>query len=535
MELIAASVASGFLLAGLAGVMLIGQQVAYTPAASAHRTEAANVVNQISEELRYATLVIQQNGQTLEFVVADRDSDGAAEKIRYAWSGDAGDPLYKTTNSGSAVAVLDSVESFGVTLEQESTTTTLTTEVDSAELELASNATVISGNDFDITAQTYAAQQVNPSTFASIPANVKYWNATRIIFHGRQEGGDDETLVVQLRRTGDYLATPTSVAVGQVNIPEAALTGSYDWNTAWLSAPARRLSMHRQYAITWGGIGSGKAARFRPDNTASSGVFESLDGGATWQYLNTRQMFYRLYGTYTTPGPSYSVTRNFVTNVQLALRTSQQQHARIDASVPLANAPELLSAHWRADFSANPTSQNANGDAVADWALAGGGALADATLINGVWYASGALETRPLNDFTTNTIVEARCRNTSVGGNGAVVQINADRQGGQYAPLLVYVTRQSDGTQTLQLLGKSSDAVTTQLFARTNLPAEFIRFRLLIVPQSNVVNVSINDEDQGSFTYPTYVPSTTTDRYLTLYADTSLAEFDYIDVRSATN
>jgi hypothetical protein len=292
--------------------------------------------------------------------------------------------------------------------------------------------------------------------------------------------------------------------------------------------------LNRKYTIVWSGFGSGDAARLVYNDSAPSGVLESSDFGATWQYYSSRQTYYKLYGTYTTPGSSYNVTRNFVNNVQLALRTSQQQHARIDANVPLANAPELLSAHWRADFSANPTSQNANGDAVADWALAGGGALADATLINGVWYASGALETRPLSDFTSNTIVEARCRNTSAGGNGAVVQINADRQGGQYAPLLVYVTRQSDGTQTVQLLGKSSDAVTTRLFARSNLPAEFIRFRLLIVPQSNVVNLSINDEDQGTFTYPTYMPSTTTDRYLTLYADTSLAEFDYIDVRTAT-
>jgi hypothetical protein len=62
-----------------------------------------------------------------------------------------------------------------------------------------------------------------------------------------------------------------------------------------------------------------------------------------------------------------------------------------------------------------------------------------------------------------------------------------------------------------------------------------VRFRLTILPQNNVVNLQINDEDQGTFTYPTYAPSSTTDRFLTVYADTSQAEFDYADVRVATN
>jgi hypothetical protein len=145
------------------------------------------------------------------------------------------------------------------------------------------------------------------------------------------------------------------------------------------------------------------------------------------------------------------------------------------------------------------------------------------------------LETRPLNDFVTPTFVDVRCRNTTVGGNGAVVRINADRQGGQYAPLLVYVQRQTDGTQNLTLLGKTSDAATKVLFTRTRLPDAFIRFRLTILPLNNVVNLTINDEDQGTFTYPTYAPTSNTDRFFTLYRDTSLAEFDYVDVRLATN
>ena len=112
MELVVAMVASTFLLAGLGSVMFIARQMAYTPPDATRRSQAADVVNQICDELRYATLVIQQTSQILEFVVADRNADGTAEKIRYEWSGVAGDPLRKTINGGTAVDVLDSVNAF---------------------------------------------------------------------------------------------------------------------------------------------------------------------------------------------------------------------------------------------------------------------------------------------------------------------------------------------------------------------------------------------------------------------------------------
>ncbi len=221
--------------------------------------------------------------------------------------------------------------------------------------------------------------------------------------------------------------------------------------------------------------------------------------------------------------------------VRLAVQSGSLSPARIDASIPLRNSPELLASYWRTDFDRDPTTSDSNGDATLDWAVTGGGTFDTNSLANGVWSATGAIETRPLSNFDTTTTVEVRCRNTSVGGNGAVVLINADRAGGVYAPLLVYLQKQSDGSQTLTLNGKTSDAATKQLFTRSKLSSGFVRLRLTILPANNVVNLQINDEDQGTFTYPTYAPTTNTDGYLKLYADTSSAEFDYVDLRVGTN
>ena len=108
MELVAAMVASAFLARrpGL-GHVSSPAKLPTRPTDAIRRSQAADIVSQICDELRYATLVIQQTPQILEFVVADRNADGTAEKIRYEWSGVAGDPLRKTINGGTAVDVLD--------------------------------------------------------------------------------------------------------------------------------------------------------------------------------------------------------------------------------------------------------------------------------------------------------------------------------------------------------------------------------------------------------------------------------------------
>jgi len=534
MELVVAMSASAVLLGGLGSVMFIARQAAYTPSAAMGRIDAADVVNQIADDLRYATLVIQQTPYILEFVVADRNGDGTAEKIRYDWSGVAGAPLRKTINGNASVNVLDSVRSFAVTLQQKPKTTSFTTTTDSAEQILGATGAPTGSTERDITATSHSGHWINPFNFPSVPANALYWNLTKVDFYARNGGGATDTLLVQLRSTGDPNDIPTSNVLGQVSILESSITSSTAWNTAVFPTPIRELSFNRKYDVVWAQTGSGKSARLSYADNGYSGVVESDDSGASWQYMPVRQMFCKFYGSYTTPGTTYNVTRNYVSHATLALQADAASHSRIDASIPLHNLPELVSTYWRIDFDRKPTTKNTNGDGVADFAAASG-TFDPATIINGIWLASGALETRPLVDFTTTTVVEARCRNTSAGGNGAVLQISADRQGGQYAPLLVYVQLQSDGTQTLTLLGRTSDAATRQLFVRQRLSSNFIRYRLTILPQSNVVNLAINDEDQGTFTYPTYAPTSTSDRYVTFYGNTSLAEFDYVDVRSATN
>jgi hypothetical protein len=372
-ELVAAMAASGFLVAGLAAVMMIGRQVAYAPTAAVRRTEAAKLVNQLSDELRFATIIVQHvdevTQQSLEFVVADRDTpaDGAAERIRYEWQDDDPSRLYKTVN-GRTWAIAEDIG---------------------------------------------------------------------------QEAADDID-----------------------DIP------------------------------------------------------------------------YRL--TLQSASPPYSFA-------MLRLRTGVAAHSRVDASIPLLARPEKLSAYWRTDFDENPTTIDADGSGEmdgdntleSDWVASNGATFTSSGpghLTNGTWLANGQLATNPPNDFTNITTIEARCKNMDASLPVDVLQINADRQAGTHAPLIVRMQRRSDGSQTLSLLGNSTAVPLTALGGSQsllststvdNLVDDYVRFRLIVTPATNTVVLQINGIDVGTFVYVPHGPAST-DRFVKIGGG---AKFDYVEVR----
>ncbi len=105
-------VSGAMLLAGLGSVMMIASEVANTPDASTRRLEAAEAVNELSNDVRFATYFIEHSAHVLDFVVADRTNDGTAERIRYAWSGVPGDAAVKTVQRRHGRSVVDSVQDF---------------------------------------------------------------------------------------------------------------------------------------------------------------------------------------------------------------------------------------------------------------------------------------------------------------------------------------------------------------------------------------------------------------------------------------
>lgn len=529
-ELVTAMVAASMLLAGLASTMYIGRQIAYMPTTSQKVIDGAHAIDELTEELRYAVYIVQHSASKIEFVVEDRNGDAVEDTISYEWSGTAGDPLLKTLNHGTPRTVVDEIETFQITYEMEPATENVATWDESAESVLWTQATGSGSDEFRLVKIEWVAQHLTPlSESGGCPANMVDWSLTRIQFEAREGGPRNGQFAVQLRPAGSD-GVPMSEILGAILFNESNLSSSWTSQTVTFSNPILGLSPHDDYAVVFQWLADAEAAKLRINLSGGSGLLGSDDSGASWDRHDVGEMSHAVYGTYRTPGTAISYTRNRLVRVGISLQTGDNAIGLVASSTRLVNCPELLSAYWRADFDRDPTAHDINGDGIPDWSIRGGGTFNTATLVDGIWQADATLDSLPLHAFDKITTVDVRMRNTSVGGNGALFQINADWSNGLHAPILVYLQLQSDEIQTLRLYGKTDESTRRLLCTIPDLPSRFLNIRLVLLPEKDRVQLVVDDVDYGSFVYPTFSPDGN-ERFASILSSGSDAEFDTLSIR----
>ena len=115
-ELLVSVAITSILMVTIASAMLIATKALPDSSRPASQIIAASqAVEQISAELKYAIGFTEQDANSVEFTVADRNSDEVAETIRYDWSGVSGDSLTRQYNGGSLVDIIEDVHQFDLT------------------------------------------------------------------------------------------------------------------------------------------------------------------------------------------------------------------------------------------------------------------------------------------------------------------------------------------------------------------------------------------------------------------------------------
>ena len=110
-EMVVASASAAILMGGLASSIYIASQSLdvttgpLTEARSAHSALAT-----INRDLQSALTLSELTATTITMSVPDRDGDNVPETIRYAWSGNVGDPLTQEYNGGAATTVAQDVQ-----------------------------------------------------------------------------------------------------------------------------------------------------------------------------------------------------------------------------------------------------------------------------------------------------------------------------------------------------------------------------------------------------------------------------------------
>jgi len=483
---------------------------------------ASKIVDQLATELESAIYISEHTATTLGFTVSDRTGDGIPERIRYAWTGTPGGALTRQFNGGASDVLVSSVNLFNLTPSFTSVTEEYTglAGEDPVESLLIDNSTGSGSSNKSVTSSTTMGQYFS----LTLPANAYAWRPTRVQFMARRSSVPAVTQV-QMRPAYSNL-TPKNTVLEEYTLTNSQLSNSYDW----VSVDFTQLQPL--------GSADGICLVLERTSGSTSVVVESIkgDGELTnsflnfWSYNSKRSINCQLFGKFSRSGLPKSFNSNYLTAMGIALQTSSTA-ATLQTTGAALNHPELLSGKWELKFDQDPTSVDINGDAINDWIVRGSGAFDTSKLAGGVWTTTGTvLETAPTCDFIRTTIVDLRFQNTTVGGDGATFAINALRTGNTCAPILANLKLQSDGTQTLTILKKISDATSQSLINITGLPNQAVDLHLIIDPVLSAVCVKVNGVERGTFSVTRYA-STTAGQTASIGASGGTARFSYACIR----
>ena len=524
-ELMIAVAIAGLIAAGIQSAIVVAMKSVPNSQGSAQTTiQGSRILDRLVTELEGAVFITEHTSTTLGFTVPDRNADGIPERLRYAWSGVAGDPLTLQYNGGTPVTIASSVKLFSLSLKSQSVAETypaagVEDSTESLLLDYYSTSNVLNQ---DVKTTEWYGQYFT----VTLTGNAMAWRPTRVQVMARRNMVPSST-AVQMRPTTPGL-TPTTTVLEEQSLSSNVLFASYAWKS---------ISFSTVDPIASGsGIGLVMLPQSNsPSLTAAStssfpGMLKTTNSGGAWTYDSGRSLMSQLYGKLIRSTGTQTVNSTYLLSTALSLQLASSAPV-LQATATTLNHPELLSGLWELKFDRNPTTADVNGDGAADWSVVGGGTFDTGTVSGGQWTTSStSLQTSPGNDFAKTTIVDLRMQNTSVGGDGATFSINALRSGSTCAPILVKLALQNDGTQTLTLMKKSTDAATQNLISVTSIPAQAVDVHLVIDPTTTSVYLNVNGVQRGTFAITRY-SSSDSSRAAIIGAQGSSANFSYARVR----
>lgn len=490
------------LVGGLTSAIVLSTRA--LPANSVERDSASRVgaaAAQIAEEMRAALWFIERTATQVTFTVPDRNADGVPERIRYAWSGAAGDDLRRDINSGGEAVFVPAVESFAVSFTIATETETFVgAPVESADSVLRSYRGSVSMADLPVSTTRWYGEYFMPT----LPADALSWSVKRAsVFAKSNSSNDGVTSIELLRADGSNL--PTGSALGQQSLLESGLSGgSYSKRTFNYSGVSGLSPEAGLCLVARGTSGSSPTVDLEYQSAGVSFAnagFLSYSG--SWSIRTDRALSFEIVGTYTQPGANQTMQRNFITGVGVSLTAGGQPAS---AAARTLNRPEALSACWNTDFTRDPT-LDGNGDGYPDWE-ARGLPINLGAMVSHKWTGTQKLYTTPDCYVRRPTRAIVRFSAAAVAGSIAEFSMPFDWSGGTTAGIVARLTQQVDGTQTLTVSTKTSDTLLRTLVTVANLSSRTVELGLRLDPARQTVNIETDGRSRGTYNYDRYTPTT---------------------------
>jgi len=506
-----------------AAIVLTAQALPNGQAPADDVVAAGEALARMTEELSCAIWFLEHTASAVTFTVPDRDGDGLPERIRYAWSGAAGDPVTREYNDQSS-ELLAEVQELAFHYDTVATSESYPgPPIESGETLLKNYDSTWNLSDLKVKDDSWWAECFRPS----LPGEAVEWGVTRVRFRAKKDGGNSGDTNVQLRLGTDGLI-PTDSVLDAATMPESSLgTGYATQEYAFSGVKGLRPDEEACLCFVTNSSSPTADIEHRGSGVSLSNA-QLVRGVPAWTntYSDRAPRFW-VYGTYATPGATQTVTRYHMQRVNLRLRVGADEMTQVVSAVHTRNLPEVLSGLWELDFSSSPTADH-NGDGVEDW-VASKGDFSAGSLAGGVWTVDTILLSQPANDFARLITAEVSFRGTLTGNNGALFAIHCALPGA-YLGIVASAALRTDGTQTLTVGTVNSGGQVAEKVRVRGLPTDFIDARLVVDPATSTIAVWAEGQHRRTFVYSS-VAGRESSRSAMLYEQGDGAEFDSVSIR----
>ncbi|MEM6504546.1 MAG: prepilin-type N-terminal cleavage/methylation domain-containing protein [Planctomycetota bacterium] len=454
----------------------------------------SDVISRIAEDLTTSLYVIERTSTAVTVVVPDRTGDRIPDRIRYAWSGTQGEPLFFQINDGSPVQIIDAVALFDLSYTVESATQALPSVLDlGAEKVIDAFDSETSGTDIVVTTAVSLGQVVKP---ALSDRSVGFIPTRLDLLPTQVSTKDGETAIAIKAWDG---TTPDASDYADTTLFESILLDTTpDWHTLTLSE-ASMVPANQDLAITAVykagsddpvGLRSVDASAGLLGLGGGSGGLLSTSGGFTWSIDSDATLAYRLYGQeIRADDDTYVVTREHLTSIDITVQRVADKRSPLKRKAVLFAAPSILDGFATAGFSASPIGMDLDADTNQDWSHSSG-TFSNGSLNDGVWTSDGEL-IYTLKDPAEEDVLRVEARMRSNDTLGPTIQIPYPIRGDKdLLPLIVQLRDNQRGGQELVVYNDSR--MEAEALRLSDLPSGLVDIALTLVPSEELLSIAVN-------------------------------------------
>jgi prepilin-type N-terminal cleavage/methylation domain-containing protein len=295
----------------------------------------SSAVMRFTGELSCALTVTEMSPTAVTFTVPDRNGDGTAETIRYAWSGIAGDPLTRQYNGGAVGTVAPAVQS--LQLQYDKTSQAYYTTSEGPETLVYSFTNTLLAQDVTLSSTSYPGQYIVPSW----PSGTLSWRISRVKLRAHDNSSPDGKAALQLRT-----ATPGGLPTNRILDSATIIEDDLDSNPTWVEYAFSNhsgLSPNNGYCLaiqyTSGSGDCGAVQKNTLSLLSAAKYIRSTTGGASWTSSGLDNLLIYVYGVPTVQNAaSYNY---FLQNVRLSMNPTTSTRGAIATTIKLLNAPQV--------------------------------------------------------------------------------------------------------------------------------------------------------------------------------------------------